>query len=537
MPIDSEGLYQLVTIFSDYCPGEALGQMQVDYFALPSGQIEGPAEICFGDTANLMLSLSGNGPYNFDFLKDGQYLNSYTDIESEVVFETLSGGEFQMVQITDVNCHQTDTISFLLGVKPLPEVNAGPDVNFCSGDTVWVGTAAISGQTYQWNDADGLLETDTALAPFTWISNVSSGESQNLIISTNLNGCSQSDTVVVTVYGEPLAGIEGNNQICSGDSVLLVGTGGDANWSPANLFTDPNNPTTYFVGTTDEVVQLTVTSPYGCKSTMDYEIQVLPVPYTDISISQTVGCVPFSVNVQTLFPVPGESYRWRQNGNLVGEEQSIQLMYNAPGTYEISLAITGSNGCRVYDTIDTPIQVSETYADFEFDDFDLRASNAHVEFNNLSPFNVQSHWTIDTLAEVNIRNLEFTFPTNIGATYEVCLNVIDPLGCTAQFCDSVFIKDDFQVYVPNSFTPNGDGINDTFYPQLLYSDVQLYHFWIIDSKGQIVFDSYDANQKWDGYDTYGQSMGENDIFIWNLEVKPDPVAELRSYSGHVLLLR
>lgn len=537
IPLESSGLYQLVSIHSDYCEGEASGQMQVDYFPLPTGEIAGPEEICFGDTATLVFTLSGNGPFDFNLLNDGQTVNSYSGIENLAIFETTQGGEFQMVQISDANCHQPDTVSYFLLVKTLPEVDAGADVNFCSGDTVLIGTAAIIGQSYEWNSASGLLDTDTAKVPFTLTSEAPSGEYHELVLTSSMHGCSQSDTVIVTVYGEPFASIEGRNQICKGDSILLLGIGGEASWSPSSLFTDPTSAETYFVGTTDDVIQLAITSPYGCTAITEHSIEVQPIPFKDIGVSQTEGCIPFSAEIHTLFPIPGEVYQWRQNSEIIGQEQNVQMMYTETGAYEISIAITGANGCRVYNVFETSINAYETFAEFEFDDFDLRISNPEVVFNNTSPFNVQSHWTIDSLAEKNVRNLDFTFPNDVGATYEVCLDVIDPNGCTAEFCDEVIIKDEFQVFVPNSFTPNGDGINDVFYPQLLYSDVQEYHFWIIDSKGMVIFESYDANQKWDGQTYYGQTMGENDIYIWHLEVKPDPVLDSRSYTGHVLLLR
>ena len=158
-------------------------------------------------------------------------------------------------------------------------------------------------------------------------------------------------------------------------------------------------------------------------------------------------------------------------------------------------------------------------------------------FVNESPANVTSSWTFDSLATSNLRNVFYNFPDEIGYTYAVCLEVRSPEGCIDQYCDDVEIKDDFFIYVPNSFTPDGDGLNDLFHPVLSFADVKEYHFWISDVKGRMVFETFDPEQKWNGGIADSDFYGRNSSYIWHLVVKPDFNVETQYFTGHVLMIR
>ena len=68
---------------------------------------------------------------------------------------------------------------------------------------------------------------------------------------------------------------------------------------------------------------------------------------------------------------------------------------------------------------------------------------------------------------------------NGDGTFHVSLTVTDTMGCTDTYTDSIVVNDIFTFYIPNTFTPNGDGTNDVFLPKGLMVDANHYQMEII----------------------------------------------------------
>jgi gliding motility-associated-like protein len=100
------------------------------------------------------------------------------------------------------------------------------------------------------------------------------------------------------------------------------------------------------------------------------------------------------------------------------------------------------------------------------------------------------------------------------ATYTVCLDVWDINGCKDSVCNDVIIDDVLLVYVPNSFTPNGDGMNDHFLPIVSGLNVTNYEFLIFDRWGAVIFESSDHQEAWDG--TYLGRPVPLDVYVWTI---------------------
>ena len=91
------------------------------------------------------------------------------------------------------------------------------------------------------------------------------------------------------------------------------------------------------------------------------------------------------------------------------------------------------------------------------------------------------------------------------------------------------------VFVPNGFTPNGDGKNDFFGPSISdYSKINAYHIQIFSRWGELVFDSRSPDLLWDG--KFKNSDASDGIYIWKLTYKPEGTKVI-SKIGHLSLLR
>ncbi|MDZ4845685.1 MAG: gliding motility-associated C-terminal domain-containing protein [Chitinophagales bacterium] len=99
--------------------------------------------------------------------------------------------------------------------------------------------------------------------------------------------------------------------------------------------------------------------------------------------------------------------------------------------------------------------------------------------------------------------------------------VTDESGCLDSTRIQVLVRNDFDpndcftsIYVPNAFTPNGDGVNDVFY--VYGNGIEELHLIVADRWGNIVFESFDLNSGWDG--THRGVLMSPDVFVYYVEV-------------------
>ncbi|MEO7121253.1 MAG: T9SS type B sorting domain-containing protein [Ginsengibacter sp.] len=107
-------------------------------------------------------------------------------------------------------------------------------------------------------------------------------------------------------------------------------------------------------------------------------------------------------------------------------------------------------------------------------------------------------------------------------------------GCDVKSTITVQTKKcDFSIFVPNSFTPNNDGLNDFFKP-VITGLVEQYEFIVYNVYGQVVFKSYRINRGWDG--TFKGILQMPEVFVWICKYKVKNEA-LKVIKGSVILIR
>ena len=100
-----------------------------------------------------------------------------------------------------------------------------------------------------------------------------------------------------------------------------------------------------------------------------------------------------------------------------------------------------------------------------------------------------------------------------------------------------FVQEPYAVYVPNSFSPNMDGMNDFFLPQGNAIDPASYHLMIFNRWGEKVFESKDMNQPWEGDMKLGEYYVPDQVYTYLLKAKSVHDAEPREYTGSIFVFR
>jgi large repetitive protein len=102
-----------------------------------------------------------------------------------------------------------------------------------------------------------------------------------------------------------------------------------------------------------------------------------------------------------------------------------------------------------------------------------------------------------------------------GGEYEITLQAIDKFGCILEWKEKIKVVDYFLV-VPNVFSPNGDGVNDYFFPKFV--NVESLEFWVLNKWGESLFHTTDINSRgWDGKIRGETAMPGN--YVYKLQYK------------------
>ena len=167
--------------------------------------------------------------------------------------------------------------------------------------------------------------------------------------------------------------------------------------------------------------------------------------------------------------------------------------------------------------------------------------NTNVQFTNYSQGDSLTYsWDFGVAGGGDISalmNPSFAFPTNAGDEYIVTLGVTDVNSCYDEVQGLIDINDLFNVWVPNSFTPNNDEVNDVIF--VSGSDISADNFeWIIfDRWGQVVFRSTDPLVPWKGEINGGAHFAQDGVYSYILKVHSETHIEEMTFTGHITLVR
>jgi PKD repeat protein len=234
-----------------------------------------------------------------------------------------------------------DTFATTLTINPLPGAIVGTAKTICSGQSTVIGGTAVSGNKYSWTSRP---------AGFTSaIANVSvtpTVKTTYILTETNTNGCTKTDSVIISVNPSPTASAGAGKTLCGGDSVQIgsAATAGNTySWksNPSGYSSVKPNP--YVIPAVTTTYTLTVTSTNTCTAKDSVKITVNPRPNATVIKSQTI-CSGTGLSIGGT-AVSGNTYSWKSNP--VGFTSSVSnptVTPTATTTYTLAETVTAT-GC------------------------------------------------------------------------------------------------------------------------------------------------------------------------------------------------
>jgi gliding motility-associated-like protein len=388
-----------------------------------------------------------------------QYLWNTGDTTQAIMATT--GGVYT-VQIITAAC--TLSTSLTLTVQPLPVVNLGNDTTLC-GTVNLLLDAGNPGTTFLWSTG-ATSQTITANA----------AGSYSVLVSDSL--CSNQDSIVISLQTVPAPSIGGDTSICAGQTLLL----------------DPGISAQQFIWNTGDTTSTLLVSTSGF-----YSVQVINTPCT-LTTSMNLTVTPLPVVAlgadTTLCPGTqlvldaqnaGANYNWSTGATA----QSIAV--TDAGTYAVTIT---SQNCNGADTINISIAQN-----IDFDEtVSLCGSPGGILLDAGNPGATYLWSTGQTTQTISIQQ---------AGTYWVSINAAPCiLSDTIQVTGSI---GEANVYIPNSFTPNGDGLNDRF--SGIGEDFTSFHLVIFNRWGELIFETRDQSG-WDG--NYVGQRTESEVYVYLL---------------------
>ncbi len=410
--------------------------------ALPVVDLGPDQEICDGESVT------------FDAGSFDSYL--WNDASSNQTLDATDAGDY-WVKIIDANgC--TDSDSVVLVVNALPVVDLGPDQEFCEGGSVTFDAGSFD--SYLWNDASTNQTLDAT----------TSGD--YVVKVTDVNGCTDSDSVVLVVNALPVVDLGPDVEICAGGLGIMFDAGDfDAYaWLPTGEVTQTIN-----TNTAGEYI-VEVTDSKGCVDTDSVVLVVNENPIVDLGNDITI-CPGSAV---TLDAGPNfANYVWSD----ASMNQTLEVTDANAGVFNV-LAID-TNNCSARDTIEV-IVAAELSVDLGPDTAFCEGNSITLDAGNIAGATYE--WK---------PNLEDTQTIEVSTTGEYSVLVVDPMGCQGKDTIVVTVNPNPVVDLGPDVTVCPD-IDSLFtvgavWSEITWNDGSSNESIVLNSEGTYYVDVVDAN--------------------------------------------
>lgn len=498
-----------------------------------------------------------DGEQVFNFAADGEFdegatLNwnfgpnatpqTGTGLEVEGIrFSTLGPQEIDVEALDNV-CEAHDQV--IVDIPEPPNISINPQEIFCDGLHYQFSKETENANIFHWDFGVDGIDTDISNQPNPGFTFPEPGVYTVSLTANSAINCpvTVTETFEIRTLLAPKIG-PNDIQCLAGNSVSFEATG---SFTPQAVFAwefaaanpgtsnqqNPSGISFESAGTHD--VQLTI-SENGCTRSAESEMRIHGNPIADFKAGKFYGCAPLTLSFvdQSYTQSSSVSYLFDFGDGNQSNARIASHTYTQPGVYSVHLFLQNLNGC-----IDSDDEFKEALvevvptpkAGFKADPLVVSVLDPVIEIIDLSEGSTSCEYRFDDQV---FEDCNFEHVLNNVEAQMIYQTVENEYGCKASSETQIRISDHL-IYIPNSFTPDSDGLNDLFYPVAIGAiniEMQIYDRW-----GHIVYGNKNDTQGWNGSSPnkdYYAPAGVYQYFVvltdnlgWNFE-----------YTGSVRLLR
>ena len=360
------------------------------------------------------------------------------------------------------------------------------------------------------------------------------------------------DSIEVKVEAFPEVTLDGATKLCMGDRALITASDATGNAEAFEwTFTRPSNPPVMrnpspsavldFAPTQDTVVYLIARTSVGCMAYDSLEISVID---PQASVSKKEICPGESVD---LIGEGAVEYSWTANPpdeSLSPERVTTPLAAMPQQTTTYTMSGYGETGCHtdkqvtvtVYQYPEATISVTPSYVDVD---------NPVLSVSDVSPNASTSSWTFSDGGSSEARSVTYSFNDLSVDSVGIQLISFNKIGCSDTTSMKVPVEL-FAVWMPNAFSPNGDGVNDKIFFTSL-NNLEDVHFEIFNRQGTRLFSVHEKHLTcgvipnladllgWDG--TYKDKDCPQGTYVYRLQYRRAGNSKVYDKTGSIMLIR
>lgn len=474
--------------------------------------------------------------------------DSYDNAYDQIVHTYAAPGTYTIKLLARYNaCVQEYEEDIIIPVTPSFSLI---DTLICMGETIDISIqnpVATENVIYTWDNPNDPNPFEGEVYTGTF------DESTSIIVSAEAPSCTFIDTVQVDVQAFPDITLLGDTMLCDGETAFITATDATGNtqqmqWSFTEPATPPqfnpnqpvtSNPIFEYTPTGDMTIYLIARTSQGCMGSKSINIYV-----TDprASANKYKVCPGDPV---VLTGHDAVDYSWTANPtdlDLPTGRSANSVTAYPDSTTIYTMKGYGESGCfaerQVKVTVipypEGEISYSPSYVDVD---------NPVLSIKDVSKYGVSSRWDISDGTSSELRSFSHRFNDVSGQSVEIYLTSFNEIGCSDTASVVVPIEL-FSVWVPNAFSPDGDGTNDRFFFQSLNTleDVkfEVYNKW---GERLYLFERRLFDSQGDMSNTYGWDGQRNgkDVpvgaYVWRLSYKRHGNDRVYDKSGTIDVIR
>ena len=432
---------------------------------------------------------------------------------------------------SSLGCNSASKTSSIT-VYPIPTIFISPaQSQICLGTSTLL-TASGTSTDFYWYPNTGLSQVNGSAVL------ASPKKDQIYTVIGTANNCTNTAIATVSVLQLPKPVANASKQLyCANETVTLTGSGGEIYYwnGPDNL--NLSGQTVSFSAFSASVgdYTLTVTNKNSCINQTKIAVNIAPLPQGNLAGPKMEACVPFCSEFYYQHPLGGKniSVSWQvQNINIASKTFSHCFTRSGDNIVVGKFADTLTKCVSIQTFVVRGLEVP--VAEFNWlPEKPIEGMEDVLFINNSSGKHQEKfNWYFISNDGYSSENENTSYFFDRAGMYPVAYVVENASGCADTIVKYITIQPDFNFYIPNTFTPNGDDRNDIFVPVM--RGIKFYTLMIFDRLGEKIFETSDPNKGWDG--VFKGEACTQDVYGWKVSLSTIH-GESKVYAGNVTLLR
>ncbi len=399
-----------------------------------AGFISGTQTACSTlNTGTLQLNGNNGTILQWEFSNDsGATWNTTSENSNTYTFNNLSQNTLYRVEVVNGVCPAIYSNTFLVSLKPIPVVNY-TFTQACQGKTMTFTNTSTGNNLYSWDFDDG--NASSVFSPSHTYLNA--GTFNVKLTATSANGCSDSIRKSVIIYPKPSVNFISLDTACgykqlvfTNNTSIASGTVSDYLWSfgDNSPISDVVSPSHTYTLANVYAVKLVAKSDKGCKDSLSKSVEIFAKPIANFTTSNVCKKSAAVFTNTSYINGGGLFYDWNLGDTQTSKLVSPNHLYTAAGSYNVSLMIYSSHGCK--DTVIKKITIHEQ-PDLTIATANVCLTKTTTFTQTITPFvsNYTLVWNFGNAASYTGNTPTYVY--TVPGTYTVTATLTTDSGCVA----------------------------------------------------------------------------------------------------------